>query len=352
MIVFIADGNPMIGSGHIMRCLSIADYMKKQGEEVLFSITSEDYAEKIAMHGHKIFLSKGDYREMNVYDIQEVLEKENTSAIFVDSYFVSISFMQELYVESKRIGAKLIYIDDICSKPVPADFILNYNVYANEAEYISLYNNRDMPELLLGLHYMPLREEFMYAPCVEIKKGVKNVLISTGGADLFHICLKTLQALAEGKNNMWRNCNFHILLGSLNQDKDAIIKYAKEYDNIYLYENCNCVSAVMDKCDIAVTASGITVYEICKMGLPAIIYTFADNQLSGAKKLEELGVAEYIGDFRELGIDEFIKLMEDRIYELLSYSKRVALSEKMKKLVDAKGCERIYEKILRKTCEK
>ena len=101
----------------------------------------------------------------------------------------------------------------------------------------------------------------------------------------------------------------------------------------------------MKQCDIAVTAAGSTVYELCACGVPSIIYTFADNQLAIARTVSEMGLLPWVGDVRE----NMKSCMDNIISEIENLKNdkgnRNRQSQNMTHLVDGKGCARIVKEI-------
>jgi spore coat polysaccharide biosynthesis predicted glycosyltransferase SpsG len=97
--------------------------------------------------------------------------------------------------------------------------------------------------------------------------------------------------------------------------------------------------------DLVISAGGITMYELCALKIPSIIYTLADNQISESKFMGECGCVEYVGDVRDG--EKFWNSLNSRIYLLIHDStRRNSMVKKMKSIVDGQGCRRIVEKIV------
>ena len=50
---------------------------------------------------------------------------------------------------------------------------------------------------------------------------------------------------------------------------------------------------------LAVSAAGTTLYELCALGVPAVSFTMADNQLTAARAFADAGAIPCAGDIRE-----------------------------------------------------
>ena len=104
MIIFRADGNPVIGAGHIMRCLSIADAFKALGEEAVFAVADDRMKGLIEKRGFQCFVLGTDYRDMHS-DLEltlELVRKLGAGLLIADSYFVTADHLRKLK-ENKRI---------------------------------------------------------------------------------------------------------------------------------------------------------------------------------------------------------------------------------------------------------
>lgn len=341
MIVFRADGNEFLGMGHVMRCLSIADEFSRNNMECIF-ISSDDKPKKIIeQKGYKCISLNVRYtdKEGELEALRQHIESLNPQIMIVDSYYVT-----QKYFDILGKYCTVVYIDDLCENAFDVNYVINYNVYADENDYINLYKkyNIKLPRLLLGGRYIPLRKQFHYIENKPRNEICKDVFVSTGGADYFHISHKLVKYICEKNIYVYR---FHILVGSMNADIDNIERMCMNNDYIIVHKNVSNVKDIMCECDIAVSAAGSTLYELCACGIPTITYTIADNQLKGAKCFGKLGLMKYIGDFREeenspeLIISELIKLDKDIVL-------RKEISNRMRDLIDGNGTKNIVKEIL------
>ncbi|MBQ8878073.1 MAG: hypothetical protein IJ029_05040, partial [Lachnospiraceae bacterium] len=141
---------------------------------------------------------------------------------------------------------------------------------------------------------------------------------------------------------------------------------AKEYSFIKPYENITDMAALMSTCDLAVSAAGTTLYELCALGVPAISFTMADNQLVAAKAFDEAGAIPCAGDIRREKaqvmnkVFDFIQQMTAHNTSLItentiaeppsatpteSYQRRLQAHQVMHRLVDGGGASRIANEL-------
>lgn len=328
MMLFRADGAPQIGTGHIMRCLSLADAFREEGVHSVF-VTAEPYMQSLIQErGYECLTLESAYDRMEdeLPRLLPLLEERQPACVILDSYFVTPEYMNAI-----RAKAPLAYIDDLNAFDYPADVVVNYNLYGEKETYPQgkIY--------LLGPRYAPLRKQFQGLAPRTIKKHVKHILFSTGGTDQYHAALRCMEYLRDNPQNS--NVLYHFVLGMMNQDMDRIRAVAEGLPCVRLHQQVADMRALMLRCDAAVSAAGTTLYELCACGLPAVIYILADNQIKGATAFQEAGLMPCVGDIRkEPGFTEriFFKLNELRDQDL-----RIEAARRMQTCVDGNGARRM-----------
>ncbi len=338
-VIYIrADANPNVGMGHIMRCLSIADSLKVRGADIIFVLADKGGQSLIKDRGYNVRILDTPHDRMEVEE--QVWEPEEGSIVIADSYFVSDRYLTYIKDKAGKKG-KVVYMDDLGKHAFPTDILVNYNIYAEDLDYKGLYEKSgvDVPQLVLGTGYIPIREEFKGIPKKEQPKDVRDILVSTGGADINHVAYGIVKHL-KTVNSKYR---YHILVGGMNPDKESIREMADE--RILIHENVTDMKSLIMSCDMAISASGSTVYEISACGVPLVTYVMADNQIQGAAKLEKEGLALNLGDIRERQAPE-IDLIEAAEELAKDHAKRCEIGEGMQRMVDGQGADRIAEIIL------
>lgn len=334
MILIRADANEKIGTGHVMRCLSIAQAFTAQGETVQF-VTADHCGDKLIRdRGFETVCLNTEWERLDceVPALIEAIKDRTANLLLVDSYYVT-----EYYFKKLSPYIKLAYIDDMNQAVWDVDYLINYNIFAPCFDY-SLYD-KTRSKLLLNPLYAPLREEFKGLPEHTIKKSVTNVLVSAGGADPEKVSAQLMSTICPNHPEI----SFHFVIGALNPNINELMLY--EDDNIILHINEKRMSDLMMTCDIAISAAGTTLYELCAAGIPTITYSLADNQIAAAMQFEKQGIMLSAGDCRT--DDLFVERVNYCLQELLnSINKRKDLSRKMQALVDGKGADRIVESLL------
>ena len=343
MFFIRADGNEKIAMGHVMRCLTIAEALKRLGEEVLFITADEKPVKMINGRGFAVRVLRGRYDDMEAElpGLTAVLTEcgiTEQSKILVDSYYVT-----PYYLERLRRLAKVIVMDDEKKAIYPCDGLVNYNIFGKTLGY-----ERDYPaqtKLFLGCSYMPLREQFRSCG-YEVRDTVKHILFTTGGGDGRHAALLMAERLLQKKKTDGEGLLWHIVCGPYHPDTGALENLAAEHTFLQVHKNVTHMSELMQACDIAVSAAGSTLYELCSVGIPTVGFYFVENQRRNLETFAQLTPVKNVGDF-SAAPERVLDFIEKEV-EVLCREKtlRKEISHIMKTIVDGAGADRLAEGML------
>ncbi len=355
MFIIRADGNGKIGMGHVMRCMSVAYSLQEMGQQPVFLTACEESRETIEKNGFPVHMLPTDYTQMEteIPYIRELLpqlrtgmgEKElpingkNTvtakkpDVILLDSYQVT-----EKYVMKLRELAMLAYIEDL-GISMPVDLLINYNIYGMRFYY------RTIPDVelkvLLGTEYMPLRREFAYDLDYELRPEVKNIMLTTGGADPCFVSKNFLNAFLRCKEVIERDIKIHVVSGPYNIYVDQLKRIFGKNEHIIIHENVSSMKELMKQCDIVVSAAGSTVYEVCALGVPLICFHYVENQRMIDEMLPNILPVKSAGDYTKAPV--YVSRRAAGILQEYIENKelREQLYEEERKLVDGQGARRV-----------
>ncbi len=324
MIAFRVDANDKVGMGHLMRSVAIAQELKELGAQVIF-VTS-DLSSKVYLDSFNInslqLNSKWDNLDGEVAQIVDVIRAKQISLLVIDSYQVTKNYLDKM-IQYTTIA----YIDDFANQIWPTDIIINYNVSASEQWYKRNYKEK---KILVGPYYVPLRKEFRNIKINPLRFEVNDIFISTGSTDLYNFAVQFLNIALRREDT--RKLRYHLIIGKYFQKIEQLQLIKEENENVYLYKNVESISTIMSKCDVAISAAGSTLYELCACGVPTITFSFADNQILPRTIFGKKNIMIDCGDFREeheTCIDNII----DAIHMLQSLVLRNTLREKGRRLV-------------------
>ena len=334
MVFFRADGNKEIGTGHVMRCLSLADAFREQGVPSVFVTAEPDMRPLIWERGYGCLTLGGRYDRMEeeLPALLPLLEENRPVCVILDSYFVTPDYMSAV-----RNEAPLVYIDDLGLFDYPADVVVNYNLYGKDIAYPA------GKKYLLGPRYAPLRKQFQGLPPRVVREQAEQILFSTGGTDQHHVALGCVERLRERPPG--GNVRYHFILGGMNQDAGQIAAIAEGLPYIMLHRQVSDMRSLMLQCDAAVSAAGTTLYELCACGLPTVTYILADNQVKGAEAFAGKNVMLCAGDIRKDA--NVVESIFSKLDSLKDGKIRQTAARKMQSLVDGNGAKRLAEELPR-----
>lgn len=337
MICFRADGDARIGSGHIMRCLSLAGALRDRGERCVFFLADGTMADTVRGRGFEARILGTDRRDMDA-ELPALLPMLAGARLAVaDSYALTPAWLAAV-----RRRCPVAQFDDEDAFLSTADFLINYNLSGLDRGYDRRYAGRPV-RLLVGPAYAPLRPEFRGLPARPVRDTVRDVLVSTGGADPENVAGQLLAALARTPG--WRDVTFHLVAGALNPRLPALRQAAAALPNVQIHCNVARMDALMCRCDAAVAAAGSTLYELCACGTPTVTYVLADNQTAGADAFARRGLMENAGDCR--GDPDFYPRLLGLLGALCADApRRAAMADAMRRTVDGLGAQRLAAALL------
>lgn len=278
-----ADANARMGTGHVMRCLALAQAWQDEGGTV--SLAAQEIPE-----GLKQRLEQERVEVVQLPVANEIedslrlmrLARDRAAFVVVDGYQFGIVHQRAL----KDAGIRQLFIDDYGhASEYVADFILNQNLSAEE----SLYRNRASgTRLLLGAKYALLRREFRTSPDISKarNKPAHKVVVTMGGSDPDNVTLHVLHSLNQSSLT---RLHVKAVLGVANPNREAIDAAAKTF--CYRFEAVTNADMreLMLWADVAITATGTTCLELLAMRIAFVGIAWADNQRPTALKLRDFG---------------------------------------------------------------
>lgn len=333
LIYFRADANGQVGYGHLMRCLTIADACEGHGMQPVFVLADAQAQETVLGRGFPCLVLKTDHRDMeSELPRLPVLLKEG-QPIVIDSYFLTRHYAGTL----KKNGYRVVWMDDLGEHAYPVDMLINYNVYAKQIAYP--HGHETDLSYLLGPSYAPVRPSFK-RESGSAKEEIRTVLVTTGGSDPYgagvYFTKLLMKLVPDGK--------ILAVCGPYSEGKEELYRLAGQNANVEVIEGCGDLSQVMRRSDLAVAAAGSTLYELCAVGLPSVIYYVADNQKAGAETFARQTGVVNLGDIRSDGFwDKAAERLAAAIEGLRPATERQKLADAMHAIVDGGGAERIAE---------
>ena len=334
MIGFRVDANEVIATGHLMRCISIALECKKRGQQCIFFMAEDKETEQLRKAGFQYYILNSDWKNLDneISEFQKILENYKLNCLVVDSYQATAGYLAAL----EEIQP-VCYIDDLKREVYDVSVVIHYISPYKSSSYEEMYKNTHT-QLLNNMKYAPLRPEFHYKK--EKVTREKSILITTGGTDFFNVAGK-VAALCQNSMQI-KSYKIHIIVGSMNQYETELEQLAEKYTNIILHKNITNMSDYMRLCEVAVSAGGTTLLELCACKIPTVCFSFADNQIKFANDMGKIGAVKYVGDARKIE-DIENKIVKQLLIFIKNEEERKKYADCMGKLIDGYGTERIAD---------
>ncbi|WP_051278821.1 UDP-2,4-diacetamido-2,4,6-trideoxy-beta-L-altropyranose hydrolase [Chitinilyticum aquatile] len=329
-ILFRADASPAIGTGHIMRCLALADGLSHSGAEITFACRElpQSLQDMLRQRQYRLLplLGAVDAQEEADCILQSLPQPPDW--LIVDHYELDAHW--ELVMRPRV--RHLLAIDDLCNRPHAADIVLDHNLSFSESDYRPLVGKGC--RLLLGPRYALLREQFA-GKTYQVSRTIRRVLVSFGGSDPGGELFKVMDA-ATGLPGI----HFTFLAGQANLAWNALQQRAVSQPDWCLLRHVDNLAELMLEHDLFIGAAGGMALERAAIGLPGLVIAVADNQIPGAEAMAEAGLHHYLGRADEVDAPAI------RAAVLAAdYQQRTHWSAAGRKRVDGKGIARVVNEI-------
>ena len=363
--VFRTDASLCMGSGHLMRCLTLADALKAQGAQCHFisrahpghmlevirqrgfdlSVLPEPPltapAQAASLHdsvpAHAEWL--GCDWQTDAQQTYAVLNNLQPDWLVVDHYALD----QRWETALRPHYQKLMVIDDLADRPHQCDLLLDQNLGCQPQDYANLVPAQC--KLLIGPQYALLRPEFAALRAYSLQRRqqpvLKNILITMGGVDQPNATGQVLQALKGCP--LPQDCRISVVMGLQAPWLEQVRAQAKDMPwTIEVMVNISDMAQRMADSDLAIGAAGSTSWERCCLGLPTLMVVLANNQWPGARALEAATAACLIGGAGEIATQLSLAIhsatQHDRLLQMSTSSASVTAGLGTAKVLQALQC--------------
>jgi UDP-2,4-diacetamido-2,4,6-trideoxy-beta-L-altropyranose hydrolase len=348
-----ADAGPLIGVGHVMRCLTLANALASDGAEVTFvaAVMPEPLANRIVEAGHKLeripvspeLERRGaDWHDpplSNEAQLQDAratrITTGSTDWMIVDHYLLDAGW----HSHARGFAAKLLVIDDLANRPCDCDLLVDQTLGRSPSDYSALVPVGS--RILAGARFALLRPDFAQerrAALVRRNEAqpVRRILISMGATDPNGIAATVLDITLGAAPD----CRVDIVVDAEAPGLGRIEATADRRPNVAVHVDCHDMARLMSEADLAIGAAGTTSWERCCLGLPSIALILAENQRAGAEALDAAGALVTVDSAYAIGA-ALEKLIDDP-------DQRSRMSAAAFAIVDGRGTDRVVSSMLGK----
>ena len=308
-VVFRTDASITIGTGHVMRCLTLADAFRDCGllchficgnhegnlagliREKGYDCTLLPLPEGFSKPANNLELAHAEWlgasQEDDAAVCKSIIRELKPSWVIVDHYGIDATW--EGCVAG--LGAKIFVVDDLADRDHNCDVLLDQTFGRTEKDYESLVPPR--AEVLCGAKYALLRPEFAEWRQFSLKSRkngeLNRIFVNLGGVDKDNLTSRVLSALEA--TQLASTVSVIVVLGAQCPNIQSVKETAasSRFSTEVIVAASN-MAELMASADLAVGAAGSTSWERCCLGLPSIMVVIAENQLTLAKNIESAGV--------------------------------------------------------------
>lgn len=357
-IIFRTDASLQIGTGHVMRCLTLADALKAGGAQCHFICREHpgNLIEQIRQRGFVVSalpagsegvvsIASADIKQPNyaawlgvdwASDAAQTKIGAGGTAVdwlIVDHYALDVRWEQAL----RPMCCKLMVIDDLADRPHDCDLLLDQNLGRDARDYSGL-----VPEdctVLAGPRYALLRPEFAALRDYSLRRRTilqpKHLLIAMGGVDQADATGQVLEALKDCALPV--GTRITVVMGPHAPWLERIQLLAAQLPQLTEVKvNVHNMAQLMADSDLAIGAAGSTSWERCCLGLPTLIAVLTENQRKGATALEHSGSAKILGD-----LDAIPRTLRSMLSLLMTANELRQISQASCSITDGQGASRV-----------
>jgi UDP-2,4-diacetamido-2,4,6-trideoxy-beta-L-altropyranose hydrolase len=356
-----ADASLEIGTGHVMRCLTLADELRRQGAVCRFICREHPghLIDPIRERGFEVLVLPGaapseafasraaaDYAAWLGTDpatdadqARQALGERRLDWLVVDHYALDESWERLMRPAARHI----LVIEDLANRRHDGELLLDQNLGRTARDYVGLLPAGCM--VLAGPRYALLRPEFAALRAQTLQRRtptrVRQLLLTLGGVDKDNLTLSVLEILTASE--LPADCRTVVVMGANAPGLQSVRDFVGRMPGrIELRVNEPEMAALMAASDIAVGAAGGTAWERCCLGLPTLVVLMAENQRAGALALQASGAAL----FADAGLPLAVGLRA-QLPGLLDPQRLSQMQAACASMVDGDGTRRVVEELLR-----
>ena len=338
--IFIrCDASLLIGSGHVMRCRTLARELQRCGADVIFLCRRQpgdlinllDQEFSVLALPEQSLVSCDGLKGSDLYDAwlgcsQEtdaahclkVLAKtgiESATWLVVDHYGLDICWEKQLLAGLSGAGAvpKLLVIDDLANRIHQADILLDQNYFGEltHQRYLELVPSQCRQ--LLGPYYALLGPEYaLLHPLIPPRNELRRVLVFFGGVDPDNLTGRTLEALMDPA---FVDLAVDVVFGVQSPHRKEIEELVNRRPNTTLHDPLLSLAGLISRADLAIGAGGATLWERACLGLPSLVMVSAANQLPVVKALDQDRHLQFLDAGASVTVQQIVRALHVKIAE-------------------------------------
>ena len=353
-VAFRTDASSQIGTGHVMRCLTLADVLRERAAECQFVCREHEghLMDHIRSRGYELHalprpsenasltseLAHASWLgvdwQTDVDQTHQALGSEVRDWLIVDHYALDYRWESALRSSCKRI----MVIDDLADRQHDCDLLLNQN-YGSSAELYRGLVPSDSAQCY-GPEYALLKPVYAQRRAQLLARDgpVRRVLIYFGGGeDATNLTCLAVQAFQTPELS---HIQLEIVIGASYAHQSSLEELVMQHGNATIHLQLPDLADLMALADLAIGAGGVTTWERCCIGLPAIVISIAENQRPACEALSADNIIHYLGHVDQVTSE----LIRDRVLFFVKNSDLLCdISARGLKLVSGSGASKVIK---------
>jgi UDP-2,4-diacetamido-2,4,6-trideoxy-beta-L-altropyranose hydrolase len=308
--VFRVDASVVLGTGHVVRCLTLANALRDRGVEASFVCRLHDghACDLVTQAGFEVEClpltarygaAAGAVEEIVLLGASWQRDAEETFAAIGGGEISRDLLVVDHYAIDERwerivrpLFRRVLVIDDLADRKHVCDLLLDQSLHDNpKARYSGLVD--PTTRLFIGPRYALLRPEFEFITPTLRNGGLRQILVYLGGTDPTNETTKILRAL-QSLEPVWLKAT--VVLGRNERNALAVRRTAAGMPNVEVLSGTNEMARLMAAADLGIGTCGGAAWERCALGLPSLVVVNAENQRDDARILQQMGAIRHLGD--------------------------------------------------------
>lgn len=339
------DSSTRIGTGHLIRCLTLARVLKSRGEDAVFLCRhlEGNVTNQLESAGFEVLyleidqVGKDTLQNQDAMESLQLIRDRSANRVILDHYDLSLDW-EELI---GRQVDDLTVIDDFTHRQHHCDLLLNQNlVPPNDKSYSISPHGAALA--LIGPKYALLQHEYAQLRSVRSVESseIERISVFMGGSDPDNVTELTLRSLI---NMDIKDIAIDVVIGSANPHRTQLLSRFGDNQSITFHSDLSSLASLFSKCDLAIGAGGTTNWERMCLGVPSIVLDIAENQSEICTELARAGLIEHLGSshtISPINIQDAVEKLHSNVLLRNQYSRKGQVT------VDGLGANRVAEVLI------
>lgn len=324
LVIFFCDAKLESGLGHLSRCITLANALKKRGALCKFVINAPTSILKwVKASGYSFILTNSETVSQDSINYLKI----GVSLLIIDSKKIT-----NAYIQKCRRYCPVVIFDDEMNRELNCDILINNNIWANYEDYQNIPNRL----LLIGTKFNTVNPVYF-----ELREQSKNgLLITFGGEDPYNHTALFIKTLGSKIGCL----PTHVCIGPSHPNSKSVIKACQNYlQNFIIYQSPVSLVKIAARCHIALSAAGTTCYELVASGLAVAALAVERHQEKLLGAMESAGILLSIGVFDNINSNDILSAY----VKLNNVKTRKFMIDEGSRLFSSPGDEKIMQALIK-----